>query len=314
MICLLLLAALMIGGGAARAAESGWKLVWSDEFDGTAIDRAKWGYDLGAWQFNNEREFYTDRPENSFVKDGLLHIRALKEQYQGRPYTSARMVTKGLFGKQYGRFEFLDKLPLGKGLWPALWLMPVASSYGSWPASGEIDMMEARGQEPGKVCGTIHFGSRAPKNVHIGENYILPDKGSIADFHVYALEWEPGAIRWLVDGKPYQTRRWWWSSSRKGERGQGLSPRSEADLNPWPAPFDKPFYLIMNLAVGGNFLGYPDEKTPFPSEMVVDYVRVYDKVGGYGKPLPAEAQGRKVPFEKKPADGVKAKGVSEKKR
>jgi beta-glucanase (GH16 family) len=145
--------------------------------------------------------------------------------------------------------------------------------------------MEARGQEPTKVLGTLHYGTRSPGNSHSETNYVLPDKGTIADFHVYALEWEPGEIRWLVEDKQYASQSFWWSSS-KTEGRKGVKPKAEADLNPWPAPFDQPFYLIMNVAVGGRFLGNPDNTTVFPAEMVVDYVRVYEKVGGYGRPKP----------------------------
>lgn len=268
------------------AAPAGWKLVWSDEFDGQQLDRTKWGFDQGGrgWG-NNELEFYTDRPENAYVQDGMLHIRAIKESYQGALYTSARLKTRNLFFRKYGRFEFRAKLPTGKGLWPALWMMPQQSKYGGWPASGEIDVMEARGQEPNKVLGTLHYGSRPPANTHTGKDYILPDNGTIADFHVYGLEWEPGEIRWYVDDRLYQRQNFWWSCSNTDAR-RGAPPANESKLNPWPAPFDQPFYLILNLAVGGNFLGNPDVSTQFPAEMVLDYVRVYDKTNGYGPPPP----------------------------
>src|SRR5262249_35619339 len=134
-----------------------------------------------------------------------------------------------------------------------------------------------------KILGTLHYGSHWPANTHSGKDYVLPRGGTIADFHVYAFEWEPGEMRWLVDGELYQTQRFWWSSG-KTAGGKGQNPSSEADLNPWPAPFDQSFYIIMNVAVGGRFLGNPDKTTVFPAEMVVDYVRVYDKADGYLKP------------------------------
>lgn len=285
-------------------APAGWKLVWNDEFDGTQIDGKKWDFDQGngvqpghrgiAGWGNNELEFYTSRPENAFVQDGMLHLRAIKESYQGAQYTSARMKTWGLFSKKYGRFEIRAKLPLGRGLWPAIWMMPEKGIYGGWPASGEIDIMEARGQEPNKVVGTLHYGARAPGNAHTGMDYILPDNGTIADFHVYALEWEPGEIRYYVDDRLYQRQNFWWSySNPPGQRG--AKPANESELNPWPAPFDHPFYLILNLAVGGNFLGNPDANTPFPAEMLVDYVRVYDKLDGYESPRPRGPG--KLPFK-----------------
>jgi beta-glucanase (GH16 family) len=174
-------------------------------------------------------------------------------------------------------------------------MLPQDEAYGTWPTSGEIDVMEARGQEPTKVLGTLHFGSRWPANTEASRDHVLPDGGRITDFHVYTLEWEPGEIRWSVDGKTYATQSFWWSSGRT-EGGKGLKPAREADLHPWPAPFDRPFYLVMNVAVGGRFLGNPDRTTVFPVEMVVDYVRVYDKAGGYGK-VKRRGEG-KLPFDK----------------
>jgi beta-glucanase (GH16 family) len=303
---------LVPGSGAAGPAPAGWKLVWSDEFGGKAIDKSKWDFDVGngfysydAHQWiagwgNDELQYYTREPDNAFVKDGLLHIRALKESLHGCGYTAARLKTRkkdgtSLFCQAYGRFEFRAKLPTGKGLWPALWLLPQDEKYGPWPASGEIDVMEARGQEPTKVLGTLHFGARWPANAHAGREYVLPGGGTIAEFHVYALEWEPGEMRWSVDGRRYATQTFWWSSGRTAG-GRGVKPTKEADLNPWPAPFDRPFYLVINLAVGGRFLGNPDRTTAFPAEMLVDYVRVYHKAGGYGK---AKPRGKgKLPYGK----------------
>lgn len=264
-------------------APAGWKLTWSDEFNGHSIDRSKWGFETGngesGWG-NNELEYYTDRPANAFVENGMLHIRVLKESYHGFNYTSARMLTRGHFSQKYGRFDFRAKLPVGMGLWPALWMLPEDDAYGGWPLSGEIDITEARGEQPDQVLGTIHFGQAWPKNQHSGATYVLPEEpsgagGTVSDFHLYTLEWEPGVIRWYVDGVLYSTKRRWWSQSESGGR------------NPWPAPFDRPFFLIMNVAVGGNFLHNPDQNTHFPKEMVVDYVRAYEKIGGYG-PTPPE--------------------------
>lgn len=309
LIRLLLSAGLLVLAGCTATspfpgqAGAGWRLVWSDEFNGPAVDRTKWNFDQGngftvpdtkAWIAgwgNNELQYYTDRHENACVKKGLLHICAVREPYQKCQYTSARLVTKGLFGKTYGRFEFRATLPCGPGLWPALWLLPVDNAYGGWAASGEIDVMEARGQEPSKVLGTIHFGSRWPHNDHSGAEYVFPDQAGINDFHVYALEWEPGVMRWYVDGHLYSTKRQWWSCSKINSRHEGVRPTEQAERTPWPAPFDKPFYLVMNLAVGGRFPGNPDASTTFPTEMVVDYVRVFDKAGGYGSPMPPENEG-----------------------
>ncbi len=301
-------------GTPAQPAAADWKLVWSDEFDGPSIDRTKWDFDIGNGFYNygnntwisgwgnGELEYYTREPENAFVKDGMLHIRVLKESFLGCGFTSAKLKSRKkdgspLFCQRYGRFEFRARLPTGKGIWPALWMLPQDDKYGGWPRSGEIDLMEAKGQEPTKVLGTLHFGSGWPANTHTSRGYALPGGGSIAEFHVYALEWQPGRIRWLVDDQPYATQSFWWSSG-KTSGGQGVRPAKEAELNPWPAPFDQPFYLIMNVAVGGNFLGNPDHTTRFPAEMLVDYVRVYEKVGGYGA-TPPRGEG-KLPFAGSP--------------
>ncbi len=289
-----------------------WKLTWSDEFDGKEIDRTKWDFDLGNGFFNydantwisgwgnGELQYYTREPENAFVKDGMLHIRAVKESYNGCGYTSAKLKTRKrdgspLFNQKYGKFEFRAKLPTGKGVWPALWMLPQGDKYGGWPLSGEVDVMEAKGQEPNKVLGTLHFGSSWPANAHLSKDYVLPRDGTIADFHIHSVEWEPGEIRWYLDGQLYSTQSFWWSS-RKKDGEKVANPDNEADLNPWPAPFDQPFYLIMNVAVGGQFLGNPDKTTVFPAEMLVDYVRVYEKIGGYGQTKP-RGKG-KLPFEK----------------
>jgi beta-glucanase (GH16 family) len=303
----LLLVALTLGwSGSADAQHAAssqalrWKLVWSDEFDGVALDKTKWDFDTGNGFYNQaakvwvsgwgneELQYYTSRPKNAFVRDGALHIRALKEVYQGCGFTSARLKSRKqgghpLFIKKYGRFEFRAQLPTGKGLWPAIWMLPQDEKYGGWAASGEIDIVEAKGQEPDRVLGTLHFGSRWPGNTHAGRQHVLPSGSSIAEFHIYALEWEPGEIRWYVDANLYATQTFWWSGSKR--RGiEGVKPVGESDLHPWPAPFDQPFYLVMNVAVGGKFPGNPDQVTRFPAEMVIDYVRVYDKVGGYGPP------------------------------
>ncbi len=266
-----------------------WKLTWSDEFDGATIDRAKWGFDMGnalvtgdkgtkvpGWG-NNELEDYTDSPRNVFVKDGMLHIRALRETGKTISFSSARITTKGRFKQAFGRFEFRARLPVGKGLWPALWLMPADNAYGSWAASGEIDVMENRGQHPTTIFGTIHFGSRWPSNIFLSTKYTFPVGQSIADFHLYSVEWSPTEIRWFVDDHLYARQTHWWSCSKIDALNRGLAPKGSKDLHPFPAPFDQPFYLLMNLAVGGRFVGAPDQTTQFPAEMLVDYVRVYQR-------------------------------------
>lgn len=296
----ILLSAIMVMPGAGFAASKGhpaneraaenlknkqnkseWSLVWSDEFSGSKIDRSKWTYDIGNWIVdedgngitsgwgNNEKEYYTDSSENAFIDDGKLVIKAKKEQvtdpFGTYEYTSAKLKTKGLFSKKYGRYEIKAKLPVGKGLWPAIWMLPEKDKYGSWAASGEIDIMEAWGSRPNTVAGTIHYGEGWPNNKHTGKEFKLPEKRGIDSWHTYALEWEPGELRWYVDGELYQTQNKWYSKGKDNAANYS-----------YPAPFDQEFYLVMNLAVGGWFDGDPDETTKFPSQMEIDYVRVYD--------------------------------------
>ena len=248
-------------------------MTWRDEFSGVALDRSRWTFDLGTgaqhgltgWG-NNELQYYTDRPENVAVGDGMLRITARDEDFAGSAYTSARVVSRGLFAQAGGRFEIRAALPLGRGLWPAIWMLPEAGSYGGWAASGEIDIMEARGQHPGRIDGTIHYGGAWPSNVYSGKGYAFPRGQSIADFNTYAVEWDitpTPAIRWYVNDNLFSTQTQWWSS------GGG-----------YPAPFDRPFHLLLNLAVGGNYVGSPDASTPFPAAMQVDYVRAYRRQVG----------------------------------
>ena len=242
-----------------------WRLVWSDEFNGHTLDPSKWQFEVNAWGGGNEElQYYTDRPENAHVADGCLHIVARREPFTGpegtRAYTSARLRTKNLGDWKYGCFEVRARLPLGQGLWPAIWMLPTDSLYGGWAAGGEIDIMELVGHRPNEVLGTLHYGGAWPNNVHSGETYRLPaDQGTFADdFHVFSVQWEPGEIRWYVNGLHTQTQRDWHTPAA-----------------PHPAPFDQPFHLLLNLAVGGKLPGNPDETSIFPQVMAVDYVRVY---------------------------------------
>lgn len=298
---------------AGTAATDGWELVWSDEFDGEALDRSKWDYQVGNGFFdyrthtwvpgwgNEELQYYTREPANLFLRDSVLHIRALKESLHGCGYTSARIRTRRedgtpLFAKCYGKFEFRARVPHGKGLWPALWMLPQDDAYGPWAASGEIDVMEIVGERPNQYLGSVHFGSTFPKRSLVTHVHKFAEGGSVADFHVYAVEWEPGEIRWLVDGSVWAKQSFWWSCSAL-RNGRGVEARRPGDVNPWPAPFDQPFYLLMNIAVGGDFPGVPNAATQFPAELAVDYVRIYDRVGGYGEANP-RGTGR-FPFQRK---------------
>lgn len=285
--------------------KSEWSLVWSDEFSGPEIDRSKWTYDIGNWIVdqdgngiapgwgNNEKEYYTDSSENAFIDDGKLVIKAKQEQVTDEfgtyDYTSAKLKTKGLFSKKYGRYEIKAKLPVGKGLWPAIWMLPEEDKYGSWAASGEIDIMESWGSKPHTVAGTIHYGEGWPNNKYTGKEFELPENRGIDKWHTYALEWEPGELRWYVDGELYQTQNKWYSKGKD----------NAANFS-YPAPFDQEFYLVMNLAVGGWFDGDPDETTKFPSQMEVDYVRVYDlKKRDYREPVEPVAEPVELPADAK---------------
>ncbi len=240
-----------------------WKLVWSDEFDGDSIDTSKWNFEIdGKGGGNGEQEYYTDKPENAHVENGHLLITAIKggtdSEGNKHKFTSARMTTKGKFSWKYGRFEARIKVPTGKGAWPAFWLMPEDSVYGGWASSGELDIMEEVGDKPSTLFGTIHYGDKWPGNVHTGDKFVLPSGNLCDDWHVYAVEWEEGVIRWYIDGNLYETQTKWYTKAA-----------------PFPAPFDQKFFIILNFAVGGAWPGPPSSSTPFPQTMDVDYVRVY---------------------------------------
>jgi len=244
---------------------AGWDLVWNDEFDGTTIDFTKWEHEVnGQGGGNNELQYYTDRELNSLIDDGKLVIRAFKETYTGpdgtREYTSARLRTKNKGDWKFGRFEIRAKLPIGQGLWPAIWMLPTDWIYGGWAASGEIDIMEMLGHDPQKVYGTLHYGGQYPNNVHSGDSYSLYVGSFSSAYHTFALEWEENEFRWYVDDVLYLTQTSWSTTNA-----------------PYPAPFDQRFHILLNVAVGGNWPGNPDQTTTFPQTMIVDYVRVYKK-------------------------------------
>ena len=261
------------------------KLIWSDEFSLDSVSTSNWSFDTGNWMFddygnyitggwgNDEQQYYTQN--NAAVHDGILTITAKQEQYsdpvQGNySYTSARMTSKDKFSFCGGRVEVRARCDLGKSLWPAIWMLPEDSAYGAWAASGEIDIMEARGSDPYKVSGSIHFGDAWPNNRSLTEEYTITDNTTIYGWHTYAIEWQRDAIRWYVDDELYSTQTDWYSVDRDA-----------------PAPFDQNFYLILNLAVGGNFDGvdgkYADPATFADGEkhFEIDYVRVYDMADGF---------------------------------
>ncbi|WP_223465580.1 glycoside hydrolase family 16 protein [Massilia soli] len=235
----------------------GWVLDWSDEFDGAALDARTWVAETGGHGFgNNELQYYTARPENVRVSDGFLVIEARREKYENREYTSARIKTAGLKERTYGRYEARLKLPKGQGIWPAFWMLGSDIGSTGWPRSGEIDIMENIGKEPSTVHGTLHGPGYSGEHAY-GKPSVLAGAKYADDFHVFAVEWEPSEIRWYRDGQLYHTAR---PALVKGD---------------WV--FEHPFFVLLNLAVGGYWPGYPDATTVLPQRMLVDYVRVYKR-------------------------------------
>jgi len=244
--------------------EEKWEMTFHDEFDGkegTAPSVSKWVRDLGGRGFgNNELQSYTDGPANAFLDGkGNLIIEARKEPTTGkdgitREYSSARLKTQGTYAQKYGRVEARMKLPRGQGIWPAFWMLGGDIDKAGWPKCGEIDIMESIGHQPNRLYGTLHgpgYSGDHGKSKNIEVAKPLGD-----DFHVFAIEWDPESIRWYLDDKLYST----------------VKP-SDVAPNAWV--FDQPFFVIMNLAVGGNWPGNPDATTVFPQRLVVDYVRLY---------------------------------------
>ncbi|MDO5560346.1 MAG: family 16 glycosylhydrolase [Oscillospiraceae bacterium] len=259
--------------------QKNWILDWSDEFDSPELDLSKWSYDIGNWMLNddgsyktngwgnNEQQFYTDT--NTQISDGVLRIFAKKENYtdsiQGNyDYTSAKITTKNKFSTCYGKVEVKARVDSGKSLWPAIWMLPEDKVYGEWASSGEIDIMEGYGSRPQEICGTIHFGDTWPANKYLTNNYFFEDNDSTENWHTYSIEWDENSIKWYIDDTLYSTQTQWYCAGRA-----------------FPAPFDQNFYIILNLAVGGNFDGVdgfhadPGIFDNGPKEMDIDYVRVY---------------------------------------
>jgi beta-glucanase (GH16 family) len=274
-----------------------WELVWSDEFNGNKLDRRKWRPEESCWGGgNNERQCYTDRKRNILVSDGLLRLRAHREDFRGparpldiadnpnpilaQPFTSGKVRTRGIASWRYGRVEFRAKPPKGQGTWPAIWMMPEGDFYGGWPLSGEIDILE--GVNLGARCdvcegnvgenrmlSAVHFGDKAPLNTHIHKRVALPSLALPSDdFHVWAFEWGEGLMRFYLDGALY------WQVT--AQDWHTASPLARSNVN---APFDKPFYIMANLAIGGklseenNDLGIVENVVP--TEFAIDWIRIY---------------------------------------
>lgn len=278
-------------------AERGWSLIWADEFDGGGLDRSKWAPEVSCWGGGNEeRQCYTDRDANIRVANGVLRIVAQQESWTGpnlppeqrtdeaevgtQAFTSGKIRTRGLADWRYGRFSARMRLPSGQGTWPAFWMMPSEDHYGDWPLSGEIDIMEAvnlgvrcrdcgSGRRENRIQGALHFGAQWPENTFRVQRTTLPDAARPEDgFHVYAVEWGAGRIDWYVDGRRF--------FSLTDDDWYTLAPGGADNAL---APFDRPFYLILNLAVGGRLSEQNNEggvdRGAFPAELLVDWVRVY---------------------------------------
>ena len=233
-------------------------LVMQDEFDTNgALDSSIWDFNIGngenGWG-NNELQYYTNRSENAVVQNGILIMTANKESFQGSDYTSARIITKGKFEQAYGRFEARIRLPYGQGIWPAFWLLGADIDEVGWPQCGEIDIMENRGQEPTLINGTVH-GPGYSAGESISKSYELTNDRFDTGFHIFGIEWGPEYINYYVDDVLYNQ----------------ITP--DDVTGEWV--YDHPFFIIINMAVGGDYVGAPNGETVFPQTMLVDYVRVY---------------------------------------
>lgn len=238
----------------------GYQLVWSDEFDSTVLNTKNWNYETGGngWG-NRELQNYIAGTNNAYIENGKLVIEAKKESVGGNPYTSARLTTKGKVKFTYGKIEIRAKVPTTKGIWPALWMLGESIDQVSWPACGEIDIMESINKEqPSKIYGTAHWGTSGATHKSSGGNAILTQGFYSDDYHIYSLEWDEDNIQWFVDGNKYY----------------GVSNSQVTGGN---FPFNKDFFIILNVAVGGDWPGNPDFSSIFPQKMMVDYIRVYQK-------------------------------------
>ena len=261
LVCALILFTLQSCDNALDPEVPNYQLVWQDEFDGPdgqSPDTLKWTFDIGTgnngWG-NQELQYYTDRQENvSMDGIGNLAITARRESFGGRPFTSARINTQGLFEQAYGRFEARIKLPYGPGIWPAFWLLGSNIETVNWPECGEIDIMECRGQQTSLIQWTVH-GPGYSGGSSITKNFGYQQNRFDVDFHLFAVEWGNNYLRFYVDDVLYQE----------------IKPE---DL-PGRWVFDKPFFIILNIAVGGSYVGFTTSETPFPQTMLIDYVRVY---------------------------------------
>jgi beta-glucanase (GH16 family)/uncharacterized protein YcfL len=242
-------------GYTAPTSYPGLSLVWNDEFSGPNVNSNTWNYETGGGGWgNNELENYTNSTKNAYITDGGYLVIEARKELDGS-YTSARLQTKGNKEFTYGRMDIRAKLPKTKGLWPAIWMLGSNISTTPWPACGEIDIMELLGHQPNTVYGTMHWGQAGQGSTHIGNSYVLSDGDFSQKFHVFSIVWDSSKIEWYVDNVKYFTGN-----------------KSDVTGN---YPFDKSFFFLLNVAIGGNWPGAPDASTVFPQRMIVDYVRVY---------------------------------------
>lgn len=246
------------GGFTSPTSYAGYNLAWSDEFDGTVLNPAFWTFEGGGGGWgNNELQHY--REDNTSMVNGNLIITAKKQSFGSSDYTSSRIVTKGKKTFKFGRIDIRAALPGGQGLWPALWMLGSNIDAVSWPSCGEIDIMELTGNLPNRVVSTVHFGANTSQHQYVSQSKYLVGNANFQDeFHVFSINWEADKIEFLVDNELFHT----------------ITP---ASLNGAAYPFNKPFFFVFNVAVGGNFPGNPDNSTQWPQSMIVDYVRVFQK-------------------------------------
>jgi len=251
-----------------------WVKVWADEFDGTSLDLTKWGKEENNYGGgNNERQAYRTEEKYCNVKDGFLNLSVYRDAHttndgKTQPYSSARIRSLKRGDWQYGKFEIRAKMPKGQGIWPAVWMLPTKSKYGTWASGGEIDIIESRGSKVEETTGALHFGGAWPQNTFLAHSHQFPKGNTAENFHVYTLEWTADEIKWFVDGKLCQTRK----KEEWHSQGDKANPR---------APFDQEFYMILNVAVDGGFFKETKQRadllpdSAFPQTLQVDYIRVF---------------------------------------
>ena len=267
-VCKPIAAGLLLVTSAGAQSLNGWKLQWSDEFNGTSLDGSKWQLELN--EGDHGMSAYTNRPQNLYVSDGCLAIQAQKENYNGKPYTSSQVSSRNKGHWKYGRFDIRAKLPYGQGMWPAIWMMPNNPAYGGWPRSGEIDIMENLGDNTRLLHSTLHHSA---DNQMLHGTWTAPEGQSLSDtFHVYTMIWDTGSFSFYVDSIHNYFNSTSWSPSNVS----------------YPKPFDQSFFMMFDLAIGGSWGGPPDNSTVFPQKMLVDWIRVYKRDPSVAIRQPAE--------------------------